>query len=116
MGKNVRITVRIPEELEKEFMQRVITDGYGMRGKSKWVSESIEFFLKLDDFPEYVEYGEDLAETEKNKVQAFYIEKSLIDKLFDATKSVRRHHPMIEGVRSLIIRSSIIQRLFRIVE
>lgn len=115
MGKSIRVAVRMPEALETEFMQRVIIDGYGMKGKSKWVSESIEFFLKLDDFPEYVEYGEDLIETGKNRVQSFYLEKFLTDKLSDAAAVVRRQHPMIEGVRSLIVRSSIIQRLFRII-
>ena len=113
MSKNVRVAVRIPEALATEFMQRVIAEGYGMKGKSKWVAEAINFFLKLCDFPEYVEYGEELAETEKNKVQSFYFDQNLIDNLSDATKIVRQQNPMIEGVRSLIVRSSIIQRLFR---
>lgn len=113
MSKNVRVAVRVPEPLEKEFMQRVIADGYGMKGKSKWVAEAIHFFLELEDFPEYVEYGEELAETDKNKVQSFYFDQNLINKLSDATKTVRQQNPMIEGVRSLIVRSSIIQRLFR---
>ena len=113
MSKNVRVAVRIPGSLAKEFMQRVIADGYGMKGKSKWVAEAISFFLGLHDFPEYVEYGEQLAETEKNEIQSFYFDQNLLDKFSDATRTVRENNPMIEGVRSLIIRSSIIQRLFR---
>ena len=32
------------------MQQRIISDGYGMRGKSKWIVEAIESFLKLDDY------------------------------------------------------------------
>jgi hypothetical protein len=113
MTDNVRVTVRIPAALEVEFMQRVVTEGYGMRGKSKWVAEAVEMFLELEDIVEYVEYGEELDDAEKDKVQAFYFNKKLIDKLTDGVIKVRRELPTIEGVKSLIIRSSIIQRLFR---
>lgn len=113
MANSVRVTVRIPAALEVEFMQRVIMEGYGMRGKSKWVAEAVEMFLGLDDIVEYIEYGMELDDADKDKVQAFYFDKQLVDKLTEGVVKARREHPTIEGVRSLIIRSSIIQRLFR---
>lgn len=107
------MTIRLPLQLEMDFMQRVITDGYGMKGKSKWVSEAIQHFMQLDDFEEYVEYAEELGATGNTKLQSFYFDMDLMRSLRDAVIKVRREHPHLEGVRSLIVRSSIIQRLFR---
>ena len=113
MSASTRITIRLPVQLDMDFMQRVITDGYGMKGKSKWMSEAILHFMKLDDFEEYVEYAEELGNAGKSKLQSFYLEIDLVRSLKDAVIRVRRAHPHLEGVRSLIMRSSIIQRLFR---
>lgn len=113
MSTSTRVTIRLPVQLELDFMQRVITDGYGMKGKSKWVSEAILHFMHLEDFEEYVEYAEELENAGVSKLQSFYFELNLVRSLKDAVIQVRRVHPHLEGVRSLIVRSSIIQRLFR---
>lgn len=113
MVASTRVTIRLPVQLEMDFMQRVITDGYGMKGKSKWVSEAIQYFMKLSDFEEYVEYAEELGGAGKSKLQSFYFELNLVRSLKDAVMKIRRIHPHLEGIRSLIVRSSIIQRLFR---
>jgi len=113
MSKNTRVTVRLPSRLEMDLMQRVISDGYGMKGKSRWVGEAIQNFMALHDFEEYVEYSSDMNDTEKNKLQSFYLTKDLVKDLRDAVIRARKKYPELEGVRSLIIRSSIIQRLFR---
>lgn len=123
------VTIRLPVELEMDFMQRVIVDGYGMKGKSKWVAEAVRYLMKLEDFAEYVEYaaesndfsGRNLQENEgetekkaaKTSLHSFYLEQDLLLSLRDAVINVRREHPHLEGIQSLIIRSSIIQRLFR---
>lgn len=123
------VTVRLPVELEMDFMKRVIVDGYGMKGKSKWVAEAVQYFMKLEDFAEYVEYAAEATEVSepslqendgsaekksaKTSLQSFYLEQDLLRSLKDAVINVRREHPHLEGIQSLIIRSGIIQRLFR---
>lgn len=113
------VTIRVPVELEMDFMKRVISDGYGMKGKSKWVAEAVQYFMKLEDFAEYVEYAAEAVESPasntqvKTSLQSFYIEQDLLKSLKDAVINVRRKHPHLEGIQSLIIRSGIIQRLFR---
>ena len=117
MSLNTRITVRLPAKLEIDFLQRVITDGYGMKGKSKWVYESIKHFMSLEDFEDFVEYASDADDKEKSidtKMQSLYFDTNFIKSIHDAVIRVRRKYPHLEGVRSLIIRSSIIQRLFRV--
>lgn len=113
MSESTRITVRLPVSLEMDFMKRVITDGYGMKGKSKWVYEAILHFMRLDDFEEYVEYADEMESPEKTKLQSFYFDLEFVRLLNDSVIKVRKQHPHLEGIKSLIIRSSIIQRLFR---
>ena len=113
MAKKNRVTVRLPQQLEKELMHRVIVDDYGMKGKSRWVGEAVQLFMALEDFEDYVEYAVDLVDTKTNKLQSFYLEEELVIGLKDAVIRARIKYPDLEGVRSLIIRSSIIQRLFR---
>lgn len=116
MSNSNIVNVKLPAKLEMDFMQRVITDGYGMKGKSKWVGESVRHFMKLPDFEEYVEYAEELEDAEKSKLQSFYFDLSLTRDLKDAVIRVRRVYPHLEGIKSLIVRSSIIHRLFRVKE
>lgn len=113
MAKSIRVTVRLPQELEMDFMQRVIADSYGMKGKSRWVGEAIKYFMVLDDFEEYVEYATEMSDMGKSKLQSFYLDTDLVMDLKDSVIRARKKYPDLEGVRSLIIRSSIIQRLFR---
>lgn len=120
------VTIRLPSQLELDFMQRVISDGYGMKGKSKWVCEAVKYFMQLEDFEDYVEYADDFNSTEKNqaktgeikkhsksKLQSLYFDENFVKEMNDAVIRVRKKYPHLEGVRSLMIRSSIIQRLFR---
>lgn len=108
-----KITVRLPPELDQELSHQVIAQGYGMRGKSKWVSEAIDKFLALEDYIELVAYGEDLVDAHFKKPQAFYVDSDVVNRIQDAVIAVRQSNPTLEGVKSLIIRSSIMQRLFR---
>lgn len=108
-----KITVRLPADLDFELANRVVAQGYGMRGKSKWVMEAVNNFLDLQDYIELVAYGEDLEEANFNKPQAFYIDGDVVKKIQDALLAIRKVNPTLEGIKSLIIRSSIIQRIFR---
>ena len=46
-SKKLKLSIALPNKLKEEFKIRVIQDGYGMRGKSKWVNEAVEEFLKI---------------------------------------------------------------------
>lgn len=93
----------------QEIRARMLKDGYTLREKSKWLSEAIEDFLTLNEYHSFVEMAElvdDLAKTD-----TFYIEPELEDKLENALVEVRKKYPALEGVKSLIVRASIIRRL-----
>ncbi len=53
MTKNILTSIKLQKALHHKMQQRVISDGYGMRGKSKWLIEAIEGFLQLPDYPSW---------------------------------------------------------------
>jgi len=111
MQNKVPITTKLPKSLHQNLLQQVIQDGYGMRGKSKWISESIERLLALSNFPELVEIANEVEEL--TDIIGIRITKNLLDKLDHAVIDIRKQYPSIEGVKSKIVRASIIQRLLR---
>lgn len=112
---DVVTSVKIPKILDEEFSQRVIRDGYGMRGKSKWICECIEMFLELSesDYPEYVSFAVALEEQRDKKIVSVRLSKHLAVAIDKAVRVIRGQFPEMEGVRSHIIRASIMQRLLR---
>jgi len=104
-----RISVILPTNAIKEIHARMLDDGYSLREKSKWISEAIEDFVKLKEYQSLVEMAElvdDLAKTE-----TIYITADIEEKLEEAILKVRTQYPTLEGVKSLIVRASIIRRL-----
>lgn len=106
-----KISCAMPYLLKKEIREYVIKDGYGLRGKSLWISEAIQNLLSLSDYPELVSYnnemhGFDALET----VVIDYKTKLAIE---NAVLKVRTEYPTLEGVKSRILRTSIMQRILR---
>lgn len=106
-----KITFVVPESLQNELRQRVALDGYGLRGKSKWVSEAIASLLSLDNFVTLVQYSEELQGFDK--VETVVITMDLKHKLDDGILETRRQFPTLEGVQSSILRTAIMQRFLR---
>lgn len=112
MNKKIKITARLTIELRNLMIQAVIKDGYDLHGKSKWVSEAIERFAKMD-YLNLVDIGSEMSASELKKTESFYLPYSTVDILEKIIIDVRRNKPQIEGVKSIIIRTSIFQGLFR---
>lgn len=111
MADKIKITFVVPQSLQEELRRQVISDGYGMRGKSKWVGEAIENLLKLGSYPDLVTLGDEMKGFEK--VETITVERTLKKALDHAIHDTRKQYPLLEGVQSRIIRTSIVQRLLR---
>jgi metal-responsive CopG/Arc/MetJ family transcriptional regulator len=111
MIKKMMTSIKLQKLLHFKMQQRVISDGYGMRGKSKWIVEAIESFLQLSDFPTLTDIADDMDHL--SEVMSVRLPDDLMYKLDDAIIEVRRHYPAMEGVKSNLIRASIMQRLIR---
>lgn len=106
-----KITLVVPEQLQSELRLRVAKDGYGLRGKSKWVAEALEYLLAMNDFAKLVHYSEELHGFEK--VETIVISTALKQALDSAILVTRQQFPTLEGVQSAIVRTAIMQRLLR---
>jgi len=110
--EKTRISVMLPKQACLEIRQKMLKEGYSLREKSKWYSEAIESFLKLNGFQQYVEMASEVDEL--SQPETIYISKQLKDLLDTSIIKVRKKFPKLEGVKSLIVRASIVRRLLAI--
>lgn len=106
-------SIKVHKLLHYKMQQRIISDGYGMRGKSKWIIEAIEMFLDLADYPALVDIADDMGQHQLTEIVCIRLPESLMIKVEQAIIQVRRHYPAMEGVKSNVVRASIMQRLLR---
>lgn len=111
MNKKIMTSIKLQNKLHYKMQQKVISDGYGMRGKSRWMIEAIENFLQLPDYPTLVDIAGDMDHL--SDMISIRLSEELMVKLDQAIIQVRRYYPAMEGVKSNLIRASIIQRLIR---
>jgi hypothetical protein len=111
MTKKMMTSIKLQKPLHLKMRQQIINDGYGMRGKNKWIIEAIENFLQLADYPALVDIAVDTGQLNESLSIRFH--QALVDKLDEAIIHIRRIYPAMEGVKSNLIRASILQRLIR---
>jgi hypothetical protein len=111
MDRKIMTSVKLQKQLHYKVQQRVISDGYGMRGKSRWIIEAIEDLLQLSDYPTLADIADDMDQL--SEMITIRLSEDLMTKLDRAIIQVRKHYPAMEGVKSNLIRASIIQRLIR---
>lgn len=105
----ITTSAKVPKTLHQAMLEKIIKDGYGMRGKSKWINEAIDRFLQLPNYPELVEIADDIEES--SEVISFRVAEEMLLRLDQAVIEVRKQYPGLEGVKSNIIRASILQSL-----
>jgi len=111
MIKFMMTSIKLQKKLHYKMQQRIISDGYGMRGKSKWIVGAIDAFLNLPDYPSLTDIADDMDQL--TDIISIRLPDELILKIDRAIIEVRRHYPAMEGVKSNLIRASIMQRLIR---
>ena len=110
-SKKLKLSIALPSKLKEEFKLMVIKDGYGMRGKSKWVTEAVEKFLQIENFQDFVCLAEE--QENLNDKEMIFAEEALEEQINQGVIAVRKIYPLMEGVKSKILRAAIMQRLFR---
>lgn len=111
MSIKSKISFAVPSSLKKELRERVIKDGYGLRGKSLWISEAVESLLEYKEFLELISYSDEMCGFDQTETAV--IEDSLKLKLEKAIVIIRTEFPVLEGVKSRILRTAILQRILR---
>lgn len=105
-------SVKLPSSLHQQLLENIVKNGYGLRGKSKWVVDAVDSFLRISDYHELVDIAtEDSGHL--NETICIRLPDDIDRGIDDAIIFVRRKYPEMEGVRSNIIRASIMQKLIR---
>jgi hypothetical protein len=107
--QNITTTFKLPSSICQKLLEQVVKDGYGLRGKSRWVKEAVENFLKMPNHPELVTIADDIEKLDKSI--CIRIPASFANKIEKTVTEIRKIYPNLEGVRSNIFRASIMQRL-----
>lgn len=109
MSNKVKISFVLPEGLQKDLKERIVLDGYGLKGKSQWVMEAVEQLFQLSNFIDLVKVNDVMQGFEK--LESILIDRKLKVKLDDSVIRVRKKYPEVDGVQSRIMRTAILQRL-----
>lgn len=109
MSNKVKISFVLPQGLQKDLREKMVLDGYSLKGKSQWVAEAIEKLFQLDDFMDLVKVNDVMQGFEK--FESVLVDKKLKMQLDECVIQVRKRYPEIEGVQSRIMRTAILQRL-----
>lgn len=111
MSSKSKVTFAIPRSLKNEIREHVVKAGYGLRGKSKWVSESVEKLLAIKDYPELISYNDEMHGFDE--IETVVVDYKLKLELDKAILTVRKEYPTLEGVKSRLMRTAIMQRILR---
>lgn len=111
MTDKIKVTFVLPQTLQRELKEKIVKDGYDLKGKSRWVAEAIEKLLVNQAFPDLVKLNDEMKGFEK--LESIVISRELKQQLHEAIINVRKVYPAIEGVQSRILRTAIVQRLLR---
>lgn len=109
MSNKIKISFVIPENLQQDLRERIVIDGYTLKGKSRWVTEAIEQLLKINNYIDLVKVNDEMAGFEK--FESVLVDRELKRKLEESVICIRQKYPEIEGVQSRILRTAILQRL-----
>ncbi len=104
-----RIACRMPSALKTMLHQIVSEDGYGGKGKSRWVREALTQLFEHDPDLINVGVGDDLEANDAEVV--FSLSQDHGDAIDAAVELIRSQYPRAEGVQSAIIRAAVRYRL-----
>lgn len=108
---------KIPAEFEFKINRKLIEDGYGLRGKSRWICDAIVKLLTFSDqefIMDCIEYADEFEQL--NKSISFRPTEEVDNLLNDWVIKARMKMPTLEGVKSKIIRACLIQALLESVK
>ncbi len=107
-----KVFFRLPELMAHEFNSRIADDGYGERGKSRWVRESIESFLRQSHWSEFLLANlPDMGGQDER--ESAYLDRTFLREIDDAISIIKAENPQLERMRSTLIRCAITNRLLR---
>lgn len=110
--KKVTFSFRTSKKIVNLMLERIVADGYGLKGKSRWISDSVERLLAMPSYWDLVDIASDQEDVDQPVTCT--LPESVSQKIEKALVEVRQHFPSIEGVKSNILRASITQGILQV--
>lgn len=108
-GPFTTTTFKLPPQLLDGMNAQVEKDGYGKRGRSRWIREAVRGYLKSDPKLERIGVGD--AVDGKLALLTLSADRSFVNLMNDTSLRIRAVHALEPGPQSLLIRTSIRYRL-----
>lgn len=104
---------KLSKQIEQKMLETLVFAGYGLRGKSKWIVDSLMHFVSqpVEFCIDTIGIADELGELERTV--SFRPTEELDIKINELIVKIRLKHPMIEGLKSKIIRAAICQGILR---
>ena len=114
MTKNIhRVTFKLQGKIKGDMSDAIKNEGYGKRGKAKWISEAIENLVDNVDFLELMAVGLDEPSDLLADADGIFLNEEVRRKLDNALVRLRREYPQYNINQSAVVRTAIFQRLIR---
>ncbi|MFQ5544088.1 MAG: hypothetical protein ACE5FY_07025 [Nitrospiria bacterium] len=110
--KKVSVSFRTSSKIVQIMLEHIVADGYGLKGKSRWITDAVERFLEMPEYWDLVDIAS--VQEDLDKAVTCIIPVTVNEKLEKALIEVRQHFPSMEGVKSNILRASITQRVLQV--
>lgn len=111
-----KVTVRMPGALKRQLPSQILSDGYNMREKSKWVVEAVRSLMQNKEW-EGALLSEVIVKTDSQDV--FSMPNDLMMEINREARRISMEKPSLNANQSSIIRAAINRRMlgiFKVVE
>ncbi len=109
-NKRHKTTYSLPGDLKREMLGTVAKDkDYGMKAKSRWITDAINNLFDTDKSLTSVGVGDDI--TQNDDVDTINIPEGMREPIIQAISTLRRREPLWAGPQGALIRTAIRKRL-----
>jgi hypothetical protein len=110
MASSRPFRVRISDALADAFEKDLKQAGYGPRQKGAWIGEALQQLERSDPQLQRCGVGDEL-DTPRSRSLGINLEREDFSLLQSLVLRIRQGSPLVEGVRALVVRSAIRNRL-----
>jgi O-methyltransferase involved in polyketide biosynthesis len=106
-----KTTYRLPQRLREDMFNCLQEEGYNIKQKSRWIREALDAYLKEDREKGFIRVGLADKIDQNSAVDVVLLDDILQARIDEAVMIIRRQTPMMEGIRSAVIRAAIRRRI-----
>lgn len=106
-----KTTYRLPQKLRDKMFNCLQQEGYNAKQKSRWIREALSAYLEEDRKQGFARIGLADKIDQNTALDVVLLDDTLQSGIDEAVIIIRRQTPMMEGIRSAVIRAAIRRRI-----